>query len=396
MREELIEYGEVSGELCANCRNCSDYELSLDYNYTKILFVSFFERKRRYFLRCKNCRVYSQIAAPKAQYLIDSKFSEFESRRKRKRLLGNFFAFIIMSAAALGIAALIMSDGTIRYKNLIANKPDGYYEIYDKDGYFLAAITKEGEPRFDVYVKRETLDADDYSNLSDDLYFEYYYSDQEDGLKYIEENAAVLRDKLGVTVRYFYYDPEEDDIFYYFGVDDLDRISYSGNRGVYLMTFYSDTNEHYTKVYERNDKYETVLLFGDTLERLDVYTWGDGRVALYESYYAAEGEDMSPQLQTIGKDSRIDDILAVLKNSGIQPAYSGAYTYYKDSGVVESVFIRSTDPTTGMQARNTVEYMVEEKDGCYIVAPDADKPGERVVLAACAGMHTMEVLLWKA
>lgn len=379
MENNIINYGEVSDELCPNCRQCSDYELSYDYNYSKFLFISFRERNRKYYLRCKNCRVYSEIDRPKAQYMIDSKFSEIESRRKRTLRFKNAVAVLVICAVISAVLYGALSDPDMYYKSLVADKPNGYYEVYDKNGKIWAQVTKDGIVRYDLLVKRETVDADDYSNLSEDLYFYYFYREQEGGLEYIEETAAVLCDKLGVTLRYYFYDPEEEDIFYYFGVDDIDRITYSGSRGIYDMTYYAETNEHYTKVYEKNDDCETVLMFGETaLERIDVYTWDGGRVAMYESYYAPEGEDMSPELKKIDKHCRIEDILAALKESGIKPAYSETYTYYKDTGVTESVYIRSTDAGTGINVSNNIKYIVEEKGGFYIVAPDVEKFGEKM------------------
>jgi hypothetical protein len=382
VKKNIIRYGNVTDDVCPNCGRCCDFEFIADYKCRKVFFFSLGDRDQKYFLKCRNCGKYTETGGLKAQQIIDRNFSGIESRRKRKRLLGNLMVFIIMAAAALGATALIMSDGTIRYKNMIVGKPDGYYEIYGRNGDFLAAVTKRGDTRFDVYVKRETVYAEDYSDIDEDLFFEYYFSDQGNGLKYIEEDAAVLRDKMGVTLRYYFYDPEEDDIFYYFGVDDLDSILYSENRGVYPMTFYADTNKRYTKVYERNDKYETVLMFSDALETIDVYTWDGGRVVLYESYYAPEGQDMGPEIQTISIDSRIGEIFDALLESGMEPAYSAQFSYYEGTNVVESVFIRSIDPETGIKVNNSIDYIVEEKDGCYIVAPDIDKFGEKMVRGA--------------
>lgn len=378
MREDIIEYGEVTDDICPNCGRSYDFSFSADYNYRKIFFFALGDRDQKYFLKCRDCGIYTEVSGLKAQQIIDRNFSEAESRRKRRRLLGNLRTFIIIAAIALGIVALIMNDGTIKYKNLIAGKPDGYYEIYDRDGKILAAVTKKGEPRFDVYVKRETVDADDYSNLTNDFYFEYYYSDQDNGLKYIEENAAVLRDKLGVTVRYYYYDSKKDDIFYYYGVDDLGRITYSENRGVYSMTYYSDTNEYYTKVYERNDKYEAVLLFSDTLKRIDIYTWDGGRNTLYESYSIPEGKDINPEIQKISKDYHLSEILDALQKSGMEPVYFEQFSYYKDTKVIGNIFIRSIDPVTGIKVSNKADYIVEEKGGCYIVTPDVARFGEKM------------------
>ncbi len=400
MREDLIRYGEVSDELCANCGGCSDYELFLKYNYTKFLFVSLFERNRKYFLRCKNCRAYSQIAQPKAKYMIDAKFCEFERKRKRKLRIKNAISLLLIGAAVFGVAAGLLYDPDMAYKKLVEDKPDGYYEIYDKEGKLWVRITKSGSARYDLLVKREKY-TEERAAAEAGMYYEDYYSEQNGDLKYIEDNASILLDKNGVYIRYYFYDTEEKDIFYSFGVDDLRRIAYTEDRALYPVTYYSDENEYYWKVYEKDEGREMILLFkdtkgtkgnafanvlnmggpdcsGDRLQTAEIYTLDNGIKVKYEYYDFTGTENLSPVLAALNRQSTLGEAVLALGQSGAPPLYNEGYEYYKDTKVIKSAVTVYQD-AAGLKVTDYVYYDIEEKGGYYIVTEKKNKLPESTV-----------------
>lgn len=220
--------------------------------------------------------------------------------------------------------------------------------------------------------------AEEYIDIDVDFYFEHYYFDKEDGLEYREDCAAAMTDRLGVGVRYYYYDAQEDDILYYFGVDDIGDIIYTQDRAVYPMTYYSDEEEKYTKVYAKSEAYEIVLLFGAALESIKIFTLEGGKVLKYEYYDASGGN--ADDLKHISESSSIDEVVTALRDSGIEAVFSEDYLYYKDTMVTESVFITSRDPGIGTAVTKQVDFTVEEKDGYYIVSSAAREyaRGEKV------------------
>lgn len=379
MRGNIIEYGEAEGRECPSCGKCTGYRLSVDYNYTKFLTLTLFERRHKYFLKCKGCGIYTQISDAEAGSLIERNFEGFERKRKRSILTINILSILLAAATMLGAVWLIINTGDGRFKNLVADQSDGYYEIYDSTGEIWAAISKQGSARYSLLVKRETILAEDYDDVEEDIIFEHYYFEQENGLKYIRDNAAAMADRFGVGIRYYFYDPDEDDIFYYFGVDDMGEIEYSQYRVIYPMTLYSDTAEEYTKVCAISERYKAVLLLGSSLEWVKLITLDGGRETKYEYFDFSAGNS---GFESITEATGADAIAKLLRDRGIEPSYSEDYLYYRDTNVREGVFITALDPGTGKKITKQLNYAVEEKGAYYIVRPDADiyLPGEKVAI----------------
>lgn len=371
------DYGYITDELCPECNKNDHFKLKKVTTWATILFFTLFAKEKHYYKQCSHCLSTIEMNELYAQHLVDKHFLKREQTSNRKTFFRNLVPYLVVVGIAVLTYAIIMDSDQVKFKNLLTDRENGYYEIYDEAGHFLAALTKDDTCSYDLFIKRDFIDKGDYEDLSYDFVDEYYYYESDGKLERAIDNAGYLRDQHGVNVQYYFYDTEEQEVFYYFGVEDLNDITYYGNsKAIYPMVFYAEDNtkEDYTKVFMKDDLYIVELIFKnathtgepDTLQTIELCTLQNGRVTRYDYYDITSIPNINGPINQLTRNDSIEKVINALADD-IPPTSTEIYHYYEETNVPGSIVTIYTDELSGSKITTKYLFDVDKKGSYYIL-----------------------------
>ena len=378
VKEKVI--GIFRGSACDACGESFEYRLIIRRTYFTLFFIPILCYRSEYFLKCTNCPGKKTISKEEAYEIMDRYFPEGKSK-----LFVGRIARITLFVALAAIAVILIADNDDgndtnavseenqevlnieEIKDMLTD--DGSYAVYNTEGKILADITvTDGVKRVNLYYEYNPYT----ENVPEEHDFEsmqYFYERNKGEIVYIEDPAMVIYDEDLVGVRYCYYDTYDEEVYWYYGVEDFNDIEYKEDRTVYPMTQFigNDDVEYYSKICVWDEGSSAVMTFyqgtneknQSELVRLDlIVVDANNNSEDWMKYY--QSLDLSPE-------STFSDVLDLIENSGIQYDERDYKEYYLlNDGVISYREIEWLD-NKGYY-KDIYDYLVELREDGYFVA----------------------------
>lgn len=339
----FTEYGTFTGETCPYCKKSDTYLFTKKTENRAFLFFTLGTKSKKYYKRCTNCGDSHEVDRIEASSIIDHNFYQKDKKEKIKNTLQALIPYVVLVAIVLGVVAIERSSNEHAIKRALANEPDGIYYVYNEDSNYIATVSiADSVLTYDMFAKYDYIDADDYDNVLEDQVEISYYNEIDGKLKMCTEtDSCVVIDRRNVYLQHCFYDPEQDEQFYYWGVKNLDDITYiDENNAIYPYEYYDENNEaiQYKMHYKKTPQYWIELYFVQdenmqyVFSFLDVYYTDNDYVVGYAGYDCSTSDVISDLVS----QSSLDDIVTTLEENNIIPAVSYDYTLFSDTHIIES------------------------------------------------------------
>ncbi len=371
VKEKVL--GIFRGSSCEVCSECVEYGLIIRRTYFTLFFIPILCYRTEYYKKCACCPAKKQLTKEEAKEILDRQLPEGKS----KLLVGRIIRLAVLVIVAGIFAALVLIDnsgddlendtlGIDAIKAMI--QEDGEYLVYSPDGEIVADITvsengKKANYYYEYYpITEDVPDGHNYECIY------YYYEKAKNELEIVEDPAMIISDENFIGIKYHYYDTYDDEIYWYYGVEDFSDIKYEQNKVTYPMKqFIGDDNvEYYSKIRVGGNANHAILTFyhgknakdQNTLVRLDII--------LMDS--AVNSEDWMIYYQTLdlAPDSTLPEILEYIEKNNIEYDERKYYEYYQDTyGVIRNRILEGT--YNGVYYNEMQEYLITQQENGYYV-----------------------------
>jgi hypothetical protein len=302
-------------------------------------------------------------------------------KSKSKLMIGNLLRYIVLAIAVAVVAFAIFSpDDDLavsgqdsdalsigQIKKMV--KEDGDYLVFDEQGRVVADLTVKDGAKRAIYFYEYYPYTEGITNGHDYTAVYYYYERDKNEMAYVEDTAMVICDDNFVGLRYHWYESYEDQLYWDYGIDDLNTIDYQADRIIYPMQQHisDDDVEYYSKVRVEKGNNHAVMTFyhGTNNKDQNVLTLVD----ISKKDPAAHSEERLQYYieMDLTPDATIDEILEYIKANDIQYDTRDYKVYYK--GINDVMSHRVYEWVENGNKRSTeIDYEVTQHDNGYYVA----------------------------
>ncbi len=377
--------GEYQGEACGQCEQTACKLMRIRTFFT-LFFIPLICYRTVYYKQCLACGAKTQLSKNEAHDIMDL----YLPWSKSKMQIGNVVRYVVLAIVAAVIALMIFlpedeeAVGGTQPKDTLGvdgikalvNGDDGFYRVYNKEGDWVADIDiEDGKKKAHRFVEYYTYEDHEVPAGHTFTEIHYFYERAKSELAYVEDQAVVIMDDEDMSVRYFWLDTYEDELYWDYGVEDFSTIEYGTDEDTYVYESYmeGDEAEYYTQVCKKNEKYDVILLFYNGKNRLDqkglshlkvIEYDGRDKPAVQESYY--------PYNMPFKPNFSIEKIMQFLEENQVQAEKTYTYTYFEDTPIIERLDYEEWDYASEGLIKETYRYSIEKLDNGYYVRQDIE------------------------